>query len=149
MEGSRLLTERLTKALTTNRAETDPGSDDPRLVGRTYAIPFEAVWRACMSLVEKRGGWRLLQADDLVGFIRVRCTTFVLRFEGDLEIRIGLDEHALTRVDLRSRSLKGRSDLGLNTRRVGRFFRKLDRALDAGHGKILDPRETARLTRQA
>jgi uncharacterized protein (DUF1499 family) len=101
-----------------------------------------------MSLVEGHGRWRLLQADDLAGFIRVRCTTFVFRLESDLEIRIGLDEHALTRVDVRSRSRKGRTDLGLNTRRVGRFFRRLDRMLRAEHGKILDPREAAQLTRR-
>lgn len=141
--------ERLAKALTTNRAETDPWSEDPRLIGRTYAIPYERVWRTCMKFVEERGRWRLLQADDLAGFIRVRCTTMVFRFEDDLEIRVGLDENALTRVDMRSRSLRGRGDLGVNARRVGHFFKKLDRLLGAGPGKILDPRETARLTRQA
>ena len=141
--------ERLTKALTTNRAETDPWSDDPRLIGRTYAIPYEAVWRSCMSLVQKRSGWRILKSDDLAGFIRVRCARRFFRLEDDLEIRIGLDEHGLTRVDLRSRSRTDGADLGVNARRVGRFARKLDESLDAGHGKILDPRETARLTRLA
>ena len=101
-----------------------------------------------MKFVEERGRWRLLQADDLAGFIRVRCTTVVFRFQDDLEIRIGLDEHALTRVDIRAGSRKGRVDLGMNIRRVGRFFKKIDRLLDAENGKILDPRETARLTRQ-
>ena len=144
-----MFASRSTKARYNYRAETDPGSDDPRLSGRTYAIPFEKVWRTCMKFVEGCGRWRLLQADDLVGFIRVRCTTVVFRFEDDLEIRIGLDEHALTRVDIRAGSRKGRLDLGMNVRRIGRFFKKLDRLLDAGHGKILDPRETARLTRQA
>ena len=141
--------ERLTKALTTNRAETDPWSDDPRLIGRTYAIPYEAVWRSCMSLVQKRNGWRILKSDDLAGFIRVRCARRFIRLEDDLEIRIGLDEHGLTRVDLRSRSRTDGADLGVNARRVGRFAKKLDESLDAGHGKILDPRETARLTRLA
>ena len=141
--------QRLAKALTTNRAETDPWSDDPRLLGRTYAIPFEGVWRACLSLVEENRRWTKLQSDDLEGFIRVRCTTVVFRSEHDLEIRIVLDENGLTRVDGRSRSRKGRMDLGGNARRVGRFFRKLDQSLGAAQGKILDPRETARLLRQA
>ena len=140
---------RLTKALTTNRAETDPWSDDPRLIGRTYAIPYEAVWRSCMKLVQKRSGWRILKSDDLVGFIRVRCARRFFRLEDDLEIRIGLDEHGLTRVDLRSRSRTDGADLGVNARRVGRFSKKLDESLGAGQGKILDPRETARLTRLA
>ncbi len=141
--------QRLTRALTTNRAETDPWSDDPRLLGRTYAIPFDGVWRACMSSVERKRRWKLLQADDLVGVIRVRCTTAIFRAEHDFEVRVGLDEHGLTRVDMRSRSRTGRADLGVNVRRVGRFFKKLDESLGAGHGKILDPRETARLTHQA
>ncbi len=137
------------KERTSCRAETDPWSDDPRLLGRTYAIPFEQVWRTCMKFVEERSRWRLLQADDLKGFIRVRCTTLVFRLEDPLEIRIVLDEHALTRVDIQAGSLNRRLDLGMNVRRVARFFKKLDRLLGAGQGKILDPRETARLTRQA
>ena len=144
-----MFTGRLTRALTTNRAETDPWSDDPRLVGRTYAIPYEAVWRSCMTLVQKRSGWRILKSDDLAGFIRVRCARRFFRLEDDLEIRIGLDEHGLTRVDLRSRSRTDGWDLGVNARRVGRFSKKLDESLGAGKGKILDPRETARLTRLA
>jgi hypothetical protein len=144
-----LFTSRLARALTRYRAETDPGSEDPRLIGRTYAIPFEEVWRTCMKFVAERGRWRLLQSDDLTGFIRVRCTTLIFRLEDNLEIRVALDENALTRVDVRAGSKKSRTDLGMNVRRVGRFFKKLDGLLSAGHGKILDPRETARLTRQA
>ncbi len=140
---------RLTKALTTNRVETDPWSDDPRLIGRTYAIPFEAVWRSCLELVRERSGWRMLKSDDLAGLIRVRCTTRFFRQEDDLEIRVGLDEHGLTRIDLRSRARSRRVDLGTNARRVGRFAERLDKSLGAEDGKILDPRETARLTRRA
>ena len=139
---------RLAETPPTNLVETNPWSDDPRLIGRTYAIPFEAVWRSCMKLIGKRSGWRILQSDDLVGFIRVRCVTRVFHQEGDLEILVGLDEYGLTRVDLRSSSCTRRMDLGLNARRVGRFSKWLDKSLGAGQGKILDPRETARLTRR-
>ncbi len=131
-----------------NLVETNPWSDDPRLIGRTYAIPFEAVWRGCMKIVRQRSRWRIIKSDDLVGFIRVRCVTLFLRKEDDLEILVGLDEHGLTRVDLRSMSRTDRRDLGVNVRRVGRFSRRLDKALGAGKGKILDPRETARLTQR-
>ena len=144
-----MFASRLASALTKYRAETNPWSEDPRLVGRTYAIPFEEVWRACMKFVAERGRWRLLQADDMAGFIRVRCISFIFRREDNLEIRVALDENALTRVDVRAGSRKGRPDLGVNVRRVGRFFAKLDALLGAGQGKILDPRETARLTKQA
>ena len=144
----RLSKERLAETPPSNLVETDPGSDDPRLIGRTYAIPFEAVWRSCMKLVQARSRWRILESDDLVGFIRVRCVRWIFGQEDDLEILVGLDEHGLTRVDFRSSSRTRRRDLGVNARRVGRFSKRLDKALGAGQGKILDPRETARLTRR-
>ena len=140
---------RLAETPPSNLVETDPWSDDPRLIGRTYVIPFEAVWRSCINLVRERSRWRILESDDLLGFIRVRCVTMVFQQEDDLEIHVGLDEHGLTRVDLRSSSRTRRMDLGVNARRVGRFSKKLDELLGAEQGKILDPRETARLTRRA
>ena len=134
-----MLRERLGRALTTNRAATDPRSDDPRLLGRTYAIPFDQVWTACLVLVERPRHWTLLQANDLDGYLSVECQTPVFKFIDDFEIRIGLDEHAMTRVDVESQSRKGRGDLGSNARRIGRFLRRLDRLLDAAEGAILDP----------
>jgi len=138
LEASRLLRERLERALTTNRAETDPRSDDPRLQGRTYAIPFDHVWTVCIELIQQNRHWDLLQANDLEGFIRIRCHTLFFKFIDDVEVRISLDEHAMTRVDIKSQSRKGRADLGTNARRIGRILRRLDRKLKA-EGSILDP----------
>jgi len=138
-EASRLLRKRLERALTTNQAETDPRSEDPRLTGRTYAIPFDRVWTACVELVQRSRGWTPLQAHDLDGFIRVRCRTLVFKFFDDVEIRVSLDDHAMTRVDMTSRSRKGRADFGTNARRIGRFLKGLDRKLGAEAGMILDP----------
>ncbi len=143
-----MLKGRLAKTPPINLVETNPWSDDPRLIGRTYAIPFEAVWRSCMRIVRQRSRWRILKSDDLAGFIRVRCVTPFFRKEDDFEILVGLDEHGLTRVDLRSMSRTDRRDLGVNVRRVGRFSKRLDKALGAGKGTILDPRETARLSQR-
>ena len=139
-EASRLLKERFEQALTTNRAVTDPRSPDPRLRGRTYAIPFDDVWNACLNLVDRNARWTLLQAEDVEGYVRVRCQTPIFRFVDDLEIRIGLDEHALTRVDVSSHSRKRRRDLGANARRIGRFLLRLDLTLRAGDSVIIDPR---------
>ncbi len=118
----------LLRGLTTNRAETDPAAVDPRLRGRTYAIPFEHVWSAALTLARRRRGWTLLHADDLEGVIRAEART-ALRFVDDVEIRIRLDDNAQTRVDLSSASRVGVGDLGKNPRRIGKFLRALDRAL--------------------
>ena len=138
--------ERAESAFTRNWAETDPWSDDPRLLGRTYAIPFDRVWHACLKLVTTLNRWELLQTDDIEGLIQVRCTTAVFRFKDDIEIRVLLDENALTRVDLQSQSIKNRYDLGVNTRRIGRFLVRLDKLLGAGKGTIIDPKDAVALT---
>ena len=134
------------RAHTRNRAETDPWSDDPRLWGRTYAIPFDRVWGTCMELATNWSRWELLHSDDLAGMIQVLCTTLVFRFKDELEIRVRLDENALTRVDVRSRSTKGRRDFGVNARRIGRFLLRLDKLLGAGKGTIIDPKDMVELT---
>lgn len=66
--------------------------------------------------------------------IRAEARSLVLRRTGDVTIRIGLDEDAQTRVDAVSASRGGGADLGTNARRIGRFFRVLDRRLGVAGG---------------
>lgn len=131
--------KRLVRALTENTAETDPAADDPRLRGRTYAIPFERVWQAALALAD--GGltrWRLVSADDEEGTIHAESKTLVFRFVDDVHVEVGLDENGQTRVDVRSASRVGKADLGRNPRTIGAFLAKLDRRLDAAPHQILD-----------
>lgn len=127
------------RGLTESRAATDPLSADRRLQGRTYAIPFDHVWRAALVLAGGGArGWRLHHADDQAGLIEATTKTLIFGLEGEVRIEISLDENAQTRVDLMSYSLKPRGDLGRNRRIIGRFLRRLDRSLEAGPGQILD-----------
>lgn len=123
--------ERVRRALTENSVSTRADHPDPRLRGRTYPIPYDRVWREALRLAATRRTWSVERADDREGVIEAVARTPVLRFADDVEIRIGLDENAQTRVDLRSESRKGRGDLGTNARRVGRFLRHLDERLAA------------------
>ena len=121
-----------------NHAETTPSAVDRRLRGRTYAIPFDRVWTTARAQIQDAGRWQLIEADDLEGVIQATATTLICRFIDDVSIRIKLDDNAQTRVDLTSRSRKGKGDLGANARRIGRFMRRLDRSLDAQPEHILD-----------
>jgi hypothetical protein len=121
---------RLVTGLRRNHVVTAPDHWDPRLRGRTYAIPFEQVWQASMALA--KGGlrrWKLIDSDDVEGIINAESRTFVWRFVDDVRIRVYLDENAQTRVDVESKSRKGTGDWGTNARRVHRFLRALDRKL--------------------
>jgi hypothetical protein len=124
---------RLGHGITRNRAATGYDHWDPRLRGRTYHIPFEQVWQAALALASGgKGGlrrWQLVQADDYEGIIDAAAKTFWLRFVDDVRINVYLDDDAQTRVDVVSKSRKGRADLGANARRIARFLRALDRKL--------------------
>ncbi len=129
----------LIRGLTESRAATDPHSADRRLQGRTYAIPFDHVWRAALQLAGGGArGWSIHHADDQAGVIEAATRTLVFGIEGEVRIEIGLDENAQTRVDLMSYSLKHRADLGRNRRTIGRFLRRLDSHLGARPEQILD-----------
>jgi len=125
-----LLARRLSLALRSNAVQTAPDDPDPRLRGRTYAIPFDQVWEAALALA-KGGlrGWKLEKADDYDGVIHATATTLVMRAIDDVAISISLDANGQTRVDMSSRSRKGVGDLGTNARRVAHFCRALDKSL--------------------
>lgn len=117
------------RALTRNQAETSTDADDPRLLGRTYAVPYETTWQAALALAGGGlNGWRIRSADDLAGIINARAESRFLGY-ADIRIRISLDEYGLTRIDARSITRRRRADLGANARRLERFFRELDHHL--------------------
>jgi hypothetical protein len=121
---------RFMASLQATEAHTSPEAGDPRLRGRTYAVPFEQVWQAALRLADGGlGGWVLVSADDQAGVINAEAANALLRRTDDVEVRILLDADAQTRVDARSVSRVEKADLGANARRLVRFFDGLDRAL--------------------
>lgn len=137
---SRSLFRRALTGLTRNVAFTAPGADDPRLRGRTYAIPFEDVWQSAVALVDGGlNGWTLREYDDHDGIIRGAARGRLKRFSSAVTVRIVLDADAQTRVDAMSASRVGRYDLGTNVRRLDLFFRSLDRRLEENRGHPVHP----------
>ena len=133
------LSSALARGLTRNVAFTAPSAEDPRLQGRTYAIPFEDVWQAALALVDGGlRGWALREADDQEGIIRGTAQGLTRRFRSSITVRITLDANAQTRVDALSASRTGRYDLGTNARRLHKFFRALDRALEEARGRRIE-----------
>lgn len=116
-------------ALTRTYAQTEAGSPDLRLRGRTYQVAFARVWDTAVALAEAMPRWRLIQTDEDRGIIQAEARTRVFKFTDDVTIRLRLDDNALTRVDLLSASRRGFGDLGTNTRRIARFLERLDQRL--------------------
>jgi hypothetical protein len=130
------------KGFTENQAFTDISEDDSALCGRTYAIPFDAVWQAAVGLGGGGlRGWSLERTDDQIGVIKARVAAGILKPAVMVRIDIGLDENAQTRVDLAATARTERGDLGRSRRLIRRFVRRLDRKLKARPNQIWDPAE--------
>jgi len=129
------------------RAQTDPHSENPRLRGRTYAIPFDRVWSTALAAIH--GGlrrWKVLSQDDQTGIILAEARTALLRRDVDIHVRIGLDDHGQTRVDVRTALRSAHGDLGSTSRLIGSFLDELDRRLGATPSQILDSTRPPRWT---
>jgi hypothetical protein len=143
----RELFDAVVRGLTRNVAFTTPGAEDPRLEGRTFAIPFDDVWQASLHLA--RGGlerWEVTEEDDREGIIRGIVRGRFERTTSSITIRITLDPDAQTRIDAMAASRIGRADLGLNARRLDRFFTALDARLQEGRQTAIESLRLDRAT---
>lgn len=111
---------------------TDAGSEDPRLRGGTYAVQFGEVWRAALAVARTLRGWEVQRSDAREGVIEALVQSWVWRRADLVTVRITLDEVGLTRVDLAAAPLAFRFGSGLSRRRLGRFVRALEAALQPG-----------------
>jgi len=96
----------------------------PILVAR----PLAATYRAALAVVAELG-WELVVASPGTRRIEATDTTAWFGFTGDIVVRIQPAGDG-ARVDVRSRSRVGRSDLGANAERIRRFRTRLQAALE-------------------
>lgn len=66
-------------------------------------------------------GWELVAADAAAGHIEATASTRLYGFKDDVAIRVEADGSG-SRIDLRSTSRVGQSDLGANAGRIGAFI---------------------------
>ena len=88
------------------------------------AAPDQVFARARAAAQHLR--WEIVEADQAEGRIEATDTTFWFGFKDDVVIRITPVEGG-SRVDLRSVSREGRSDVGTNARRIQAFLHELVR----------------------
>lgn len=97
----------------------------PDVVPMRLAADREAVFAAAEQLTRDLG-WEVVEADLAEGRIEAVDRTFWFGFRDDVVIRISEEEDGDTRIDLRSASRVGQSDIGTNARRIRRFLTALD-----------------------
>ncbi|HKK22721.1 MAG TPA: DUF1499 domain-containing protein [Pseudohaliea sp.] len=84
----------------------------------SYAETFDRAEALAREL-----GWELLRSDRNAGIIEAVDSTAIMAFKDDIVIRVRSDEDG-SRVDLRSASRVGVSDLGANAARIRAFARR-------------------------
>lgn len=109
-----------------------PGDSTARLQRKAYPDvqplrvdhPPADVLAAARRTARSRG-WTVVAADTSTGRLEAVDTTFWFGFHDDVVVR-ALDVDGSTRVDVRSASRVGKSDLGTNARRIRRFLSALE-----------------------
>ena len=81
--------------------------------------PAQALARARVAVQSL--GWEIVAADEAAGRIEAVATTRWFGFQDDIVVRVAPSAGG-SRVDVRSRSRVGRSDLGANARRIQDFL---------------------------
>lgn len=69
-------------------------------------------------------GWEIVKSDSKAGQIQAVATSFWFGFKDDVLVRVAAAGPG-SRIDVRSKSRVGRSDLGTNARRIRAYFERL------------------------
>lgn len=91
----------------------------PRHLDAAPAQAFERALRAARAM-----GWEIVATDAAAGRIEATDTTFWFGFKDDVVVRVEADGNG-SRVDVRSVSRVGASDVGTNAKRIRGYLREL------------------------
>ena len=91
-------------------------------------VDLEASWDEAFEIAKRAAksmGWELVDVNPEQGRIEATDTTFWFGFKDDIVVRLTDLGDGRTRIDVRSQSRIGQSDLGANARRVRSYLSKL------------------------
>ena len=97
----------------------------PDIVPRRLAMPPDRAFEQALQAARDMG-WEIVEAGPGNLHIEATDTTFWFGFKDDVVIRITPEADG-SRVDVRSLSRVGSSDVGTNAKRIRAYFRKLER----------------------
>ncbi len=95
----------------------------PDIVPLKLAVPTAEAYARALSVV-KKNGWEIVADDAASGRIEATATTRWFGFKDDVIVRV-LAVADGSRIDVRSVSRVGKSDVGANARRIRDFFKAI------------------------
>ncbi|MEZ5287194.1 MAG: DUF1499 domain-containing protein [Vicinamibacterales bacterium] len=108
----------------TNEIAAQQRAGYPDIAPLVLDVPPADAYQRALALVTRRG-WDIVAADAPGLRIEATDTTRWFGFKDDIAIRIGAAPNGGSRVDVRSVSRVGRSDVGTNAARIRRFLSDL------------------------
>jgi uncharacterized protein (DUF1499 family) len=85
------------------------------------------------AMVARDAGWEIVAVEPQQGRIEATATSLLFGFKDDIVIQITPHEGE-SQLDIRSMSRVGRSDVGVNARRIRRFLQRLKTAIARHEG---------------
>jgi len=95
----------------------------PDVVQAALSVPPDKAYERALAAARKMG-WVIVDANAAEGRIEATDTTFWFGFKDDIVIRITPADHG-SRVDIRSVSRVGKSDVGMNAKRIRKYLKEL------------------------
>jgi uncharacterized protein (DUF1499 family) len=95
----------------------------PDIVPRMLPMPPQEAYTHALAVAEAMG-WEVVGRDSAAGTIEAVDTTKWFGFKDDIAIRVSATD-AGSRLDVRSKSRVGRSDLGTNAQRIRSYLQQL------------------------
>jgi uncharacterized protein (DUF1499 family) len=96
----------------------------PDIVPLKVGLPPNEAFKRALDAAKAMPGWTLVDSDAATGRIEANETSRWFRFGDDIVIRVAADG-AGSRIDIRSVSRQGRSDFGVNARRIRAYLETL------------------------
>jgi uncharacterized protein (DUF1499 family) len=97
----------------------------PDLAPAMLSVPPDKAFERALTVARKMG-WVIVDANGAEGRIEASDTTFWFGFKDDIVVRVAPTDQG-SRVDIRSVSRVGKSDVGMNTKRIRKYLKELKR----------------------
>jgi len=105
----------------------------PRIVPAILAVSPDRAFEQALAAANKMD-WQIIASSPAEGRIEATATTFWFGFKDDVVVRI-TPASGGSRVDIRSVSREGLSDIGTNAKRIERFLLALGKTSAASEGQ--------------
>ena len=91
--------------------------------------PPEEVFQKVLALVRRQERWQIFQESNDQRRVELVASTQLMKFKDDVVIEVQPSTDGGSRVEMRSKSRKGLSDLGANAKRIQSFLKELRQSM--------------------